>query len=304
MLRTGPDSSGSSSQEERKAHDRKTTGPPTDRFARLWRGYDRTGPLMAGQPDTGTDLTGRVALVTGVSRSVGIGATVAARLQNNGATVFATGWPSHDAEMPWGSEDLDLPFPVARHDLEQPGTPEALVDEVVELNGRIDILVAVHARSSAQSLDRLTVEELDRTWAANVRSVLLLAKRFAERHDPPDRADPPIGRMLWFTSGQHLGPMSGELAYAVSKGALHQMTASVAEALAADRIVANCINPGPVDTGYADEATHRAVAAMFPDNRWGTPDDVANLVAFLVGDHGGWIRGQVIDSEGGFNRHR
>lgn len=251
-----------------------------------------------------TDLTGRVALVTGVSRPIGIGATVATRLHELGATVFATGWPSHDAEMPWGSPALTVPFPVARHDLEQPETPEALVDEVVEAHGRIDILVAVHARSSSQTLARLTVEELDRSWAANVRSVLLLAKRFAERHEPPDRPEPPIGRMLWFTSGQHLGPMSGELAYAVSKGALHQMTVSVADALAADRIVANCINPGPVDTGYADEAIHRTVAAMFPDNRWGTPDDVANLVVFLVGDQGAWIRGQVIDSEGGFNRHR
>ena len=68
------------------------------------------------------------------------------------------------------------------------------------------------------------------------------------------------------------------------------------------RIVANCINPGPVDTGYADGEVHDTVAAMFPDRRWGTPDDVANLAAFLVSDEGSWIRGQVIDSEGGFDR--
>jgi 3-oxoacyl-[acyl-carrier protein] reductase len=88
----------------------------------------------------------------------------------------------------------------------------------------------------------------------------------------------------------------------VSKGALHQMTGSIDHALSASRIVANCINPGPVDTGYADDASHAAVAGMFPDRRWGTPDDVANLVGFLVSDAGGWIRGQVLDSEGGFDR--
>jgi 3-oxoacyl-[acyl-carrier protein] reductase len=248
-------------------------------------------------------LTGRAALVTGVSRPQAIGAAVATRLHQMGASVFATGWPGHDAEMPWGaSSPADLPFPVALHDLEEPGAPAALVDEVVARHGRIDVVVAVHARSSAQSLAEVTVDELDRCWAANVRSVVQLAQRFVQCHDPAPPDAPPVGRMLWFTSGQHLGPMDGEIAYAVSKGALQQMTLSVDHALAASRIVANCINPGPVDTGYAPPDMHASVAAMFPDRRWGTPADVANLVAFLVSDEGAWIRGQVLNSEGGFDR--
>lgn len=248
-------------------------------------------------------LDGRVALVTGVSRSIGIGATVAARLHALGATVIATGWPPHDAEMPWGESPLhDLPFPVGRHDLEDPAAPAALIDDVVDREGRIDIVVAVHARSSSHPLSKVTADELDRCWAANVRSIVLLTQRFAERHEPAPAGDPPTGRMLWFTSGQHLGPMDGEIAYAVSKGALHQMTRSIDRALSASRIVANCINPGPVDTGYADGEVHERVAARFPDRRWGTPDDIAGVVAFLVGDGGAWIRGQVLDVEGGFDR--
>lgn len=250
-------------------------------------------------------LDGRVALVTGVSRSLGIGAAVARRLHALGATVAATGWPPHDAEMPWGEDPLDeLPFPVGRHDLEDPAAPAALVDEVVERHGRIDIVVAAHARSSSNDLAAVTAEELDRCWAANVRSIVLLAQRFADRHTPAPAGEPPTGRMLWFTSGQHLGPMDGEIAYTVSKGALHQMTRSIDRALSASRIVANCINPGPVDTGYAEGEAHSTVASWFPDGRWGTPDDVADVVAFLVGDEGGWIRGQVIDVEGGFDRFR
>ena len=93
-----------------------------------------------------------------------------------------------------------------------------------------------------------------------------------------------------------------EIDYAISKGALHQMTASIDHAVSAKRIVANCINPGPVDTGYATGESRAAVAEMFPDVRWGIPDDVANLVGFLVSDEGAWIRGQVLNSEGGFNR--
>ena len=248
-------------------------------------------------------LDGRVALVTGVSRSIGIAVTVAQRLHDLGATVVATGWAPHDAEMPWGEQPLgSTPFEVGRHDLEDPTVPSGLVDEVIELHGRLDIVAAVHARSSDQGLDEVTASELDRCWAANVRSVVLLAQRFAQRHVSTPSSAPPTGRMLWFTSGQHLQPMDGEIAYAVSKGALQQMTASIDHALSKSRIIANCINPGPVDTGYAEGDRHGAIASMFPDGRWGTPADIADVVGFLVSDEGAWIRGQVLDVEGGFNR--
>jgi 3-oxoacyl-[acyl-carrier protein] reductase len=251
-------------------------------------------------------LVGRVALVTGVSRPAGIGTTVARRLHDLGATVFATGFAPHDAEMPWGEQPLgDLPFEVCQHDLEDAATPGALVDEVINQHGRLDVVAAVHARSSHGGLSNVSADELDRCWAANVRSIVLLAQRFAHVHAPAPSEQRSIGRMLWFTSGQHLEPMDGEIAYAVSKGALHQMTASIDHALSAHRIVANCINPGPVDTGWADADRgdlHGQVADMFPDGQWGTPHDVANLVGFLVSDEGAWIRGQVINSEGGFNR--
>ncbi|MGH1490771.1 MAG: SDR family oxidoreductase [Acidimicrobiales bacterium] len=240
--------------------------------------------------------------MTGVSREIGIGATVAQRLSDEGATVFATGWPPHDAEMPWGEETAGLGFEVHRHDLELPDTPAALVDEVLDRHNKLDIVVAVHARSSEQTLADVTATELDRSWAANVRSIVLLAQRFAERHGPAPTGQSPTGRMIWFTSGQHREPMDNTLAYAVTKGALHQMTATLGRALSQSGIVANCINPGPVDTGWADPTFRTELKASFPDQRWGTPTDVANLVAFLVGDEGSWIRGQVIDSEGGFDR--
>jgi len=256
----------------------------------------------ASRDDAGP-LAGRVALVTGVSRSIGIGVGVARRLHDLGATVHATGWTSHDAEMPWGEDPVTaVPFAVGEHDLEDPEAPGELVDEVVEANGRIDLLIAVHARSSDKALAEVDATELDRCFAANVRSVVLLAQRFAERHEPAPVNMPPRGRMIWFTSGQHLSPMDGEIAYAVSKGALHQMTRSIDHALAPSRIIANCINPGPVDTGYASGAARASIADRFPDRRWGTPDDIANVVAFLVSDEGAWIRGQVVNAEGGFDR--
>ena len=104
------------------------------------------------------------------------------------------------------------------------------------------------------------------------------------------------------TSGQHRGPMGSELAYALSKGAIHQATASLADQLADRAITVNTVNPGPTDTGWADAATHREVLALMPQGRWGQPADAARLIGWLCSDDAAWITGQVIDSEGGFRR--
>jgi 3-oxoacyl-[acyl-carrier protein] reductase len=105
-----------------------------------------------------------------------------------------------------------------------------------------------------------------------------------------------------FTSGQHLGSMAGELPYAISKGAVHQMTRSLGDALAARGITVNAINPGPVDTGWASGELYEAVRERFPAGRWGQPDDIAPVVAWLASDAAAWVTGQVIDAEGGFRR--
>ena len=108
------------------------------------------------------------------------------------------------------------------------------------------------------------------------------------------------------TSGQDLGPMTGEVAYAASKAALASITKTLADQLADRRITLNTVNPGPVDTGYAAFAdqpdVHEIVRRHFPQGRWGTPDDPARLIAWLVTDEAAWITGQVINSEGGFRR--
>ncbi len=258
---------------------------------------------------TSNPLAGRVALVTGVSRRQGIGAGLTRRLLADGASVLASGWEPHDAEMPWGAdsggasallEDLggvgrSLHYRAA--DLERPEAPAELVDAAIDRFGKIDVVVANHARSSTQALADVTAEELDRCWAINARSCVLLTRRLAQRREPG-----PGGRVIYFTSGQHITPMPDEIAYAISKGALHQMTATLADAVIDQGITVNCINPGPVDTGYATGATHEQIAKRFPAGRWGLPEDVARLVAWLVSDEAAWITGQVHDQEGGFRR--
>lgn len=102
------------------------------------------------------------------------------------------------------------------------------------------------------------------------------------------------------TSGRHLAPMAGEVAYAVSKGALQQATLTLAHELADRAITVNAVNPGPTDTGWG--LADLDPARKMPLGRWGRPDDAARLVAWLCSDDAGWITGQTIDSEGGFRR--
>jgi Dehydrogenases with different specificities (related to short-chain alcohol dehydrogenases) len=254
-------------------------------------------------------LDGRIAVVTGVSRRAGIGFAIASRLLAEGASVFVHSWSPHDAEQAWGADPggvdavldpLGDPERIGHlaADLSHPDAPAAVFDAARERFGSVDVLIANHARSSAQSLETLTAAELDASWAVNARATLLLVQAFAAHHDDARRG----GRVILFTSGQHLAPMTDELPYAVSKGAIHQMTRSLADHLADRRITVNAINPGPTDTGWAAPELEELVQRAMPFGRWGSPADAANLVSFLVSDEGAWITGQVIDSEGGFRR--
>jgi 3-oxoacyl-[acyl-carrier protein] reductase len=121
------------------------------------------------------------------------------------------------------------------------------------------VLVANHARSSHHALGELTAEELDLFWAVNARASVLLVQAFAAQHDGR-----PGGRVVLFTSGQHRAPMSRELPYAISKGAIHQMTLSLADDLADQRISVNTVNPAPTDTGWAPPELAARVGRALP----------------------------------------
>jgi 3-oxoacyl-[acyl-carrier protein] reductase len=239
---------------------------------------------------------------------------VARRLAALGASLFLHSYPPHDRDQPWG-EDPGGPVAVARGvhdavadadahvrwlplDLAPPGAPAELIDAAAAACGHLDILVCNHARSGGDGpLGTLSAEMLDAHWAVNTRSTILLTQAFAAQHDGR-----PGGRVIFMTSGQDLGPMTGEVAYAASKGALASITKTLADQLAGQRITLNTLNPGPVDTGYAPPEVHETVRRHFPQQRWGVPDDPARLIAWLVTDDAAWITGQVINSEGGFRR--
>jgi 3-oxoacyl-[acyl-carrier protein] reductase len=183
-------------------------------------------------------------------------------------------------------------------DLADPDAPNRLTDAATDAFGHLDIVVCNHARSGTDGpLGTLDAAMLDAHWAVNTRATILLAQAFAAQHDGR-----PGGRVIFMTSGQDLGPMRDEVAYATSKGALASITRTLADHLADRAITVNTVNPGPVDTGYATPGAHEAVRRRFPQHRWGTPDDPARLIAWLTTDDACWITGQTIHTEGGYRR--
>ncbi|WP_432486801.1 SDR family oxidoreductase [Kineococcus sp. SYSU DK018] len=95
--------------------------------------------------------------------------------------------------------------------------------------------------------------------------------------------------------------MPAELPYTASRAALQGLTRSLAVHLMPRGTTVNCIDPGPNDTGCADERSRAAVAEANPGARWSTPTDTARLVAWLLGDEAEWVTGQTIASDGGWS---
>jgi 3-oxoacyl-[acyl-carrier protein] reductase len=246
------------------------------------------------------------ALVTGVSRRNSIGFAVAQRLLARGDRVVVQSWAPHDADQPWGADDLDAVLGELGHpphlsvDLADPSAPARLVSAARDAVGPLSTLVAAHARSADGRLAEVTAAEVDLCFAVNARGSLLLTQAFAAQYQPAAGS----GAVVLFTSGQHLAPMSAELPYAISKGAIQQMTLSLADELIDADITVNCVNPGPTDTGWAGPGLSDVVARAMPRGRWNTPAEAAAVVGWLTGPDARSITGATIDAEGGFRRWR
>ena len=251
-------------------------------------------------------LTGKLALVTGVTRKAGIGAAIAREFASAGASLFVSHFRSYDQNQPWGiskgepeqiladlraggaeAEALEI-------DLADSNSARVLLDAVRNRFGRVDILVNNAAHSEAGGIDQLDAAQLDRHYAVNLRAPALLCVEFARQHERGRWA-----RIINVTSGQALAPMPGELAYAATKGGLDALMLSLSASLAPLGITINAVDPGATDTGWMTAELKQSLEQDAPMNRVGLPGDLAPLVRFLASEESGWITGQVIRSRGG-----
>jgi 3-oxoacyl-[acyl-carrier protein] reductase len=251
-----------------------------------------------------------VALVTGASREVGIGAAIARELARDGAGVFITYFRPYDRETGLaGSPDepqvlLQEILRMGRRadglemDLSDPNAPHQLFDRVEASLGPVSILVNNATYSMRDGIGNLDADGLDKHYAVNVRAMALLCAEFVRRYKRAMHKDS-YGRIINLSSGQSVGPMPGELAYAATKGAVEAFTVSLSAEVGSLGITVNAVDPGITDTGWIPPDLRAKWEAEGPLGRIGAPQDAARLIRFLASAESGWITGQVIHSRGG-----
>ncbi|MGK5556009.1 SDR family NAD(P)-dependent oxidoreductase [Actinomadura kijaniata] len=243
-----------------------------------------------------SELTGRVALVTGGSR--GIGAAVARRLAGEGAAVALT----YVREAERAREVAERiragggRAAVVQADLARPGDAAEAVERTVRELGRVDILVNNAGFLAHGPLETVSAEDLDRALAVDVRSVFLAAQA-AARHMGEGGRIISVGSCF---NGRVPGP--GFVLQAMAKTALVGLTKGLARELGPRGITATLVDPGPIDTDMnpADGDTADFQRSLTALGRYGRPEDIAAAVAYLAGPGGRYVTGTALAVDGGY----
>ncbi|SDO34728.1 SDR family oxidoreductase [Alkalicoccus daliensis] len=253
-------------------------------------------------------MANKLALVTGASRTNGLGAAICEELASKGADVVFTYWHAYDQTMPWG-EDTEGPAAI-QEKIESYGRKALALkvnlesqEEIENLFAQIEaeftyapnILVNNAAVSINDNIQSVTAENLDQHYKINVRAVVLLIQTFLEHLERSRQ-----GRIINIATGWSRGQMPEEISYVVTKSAAETLVHTISHQLARRGVTINAVNPGPSDTGWMTEELKKELLPLFPQGRIGKPSDAAKAVAYLAGEEAGWITGQVLHSEGGF----
>lgn len=227
---------------------------------------------------TGGILNGKVALVTGGSR--GIGTATALRLAREGADVALTYVNGKEAAegVVQAVEALGRRAVALRADSSDAGEAAGAVDRTVEALGGLDVLVNNVGVGVLGPLEGLSLADVDRVLAVNVRGVFLASQAAASRMGPG-------GRIITIgTCMTQRVPGPGGTLYATSKSALIGLTKALARELGPRGITANIVHPGPTDTDMnpADGPYAADQLALTALGRFGTADEVASTVAYLA----------------------
>jgi len=253
----------------------------------------------------GGNFMTRIALITGAG-GAGIGAFTAKALARDGLTVVAT-----DVELATAENVVDeLPGDGHRAlqlDVTDENRIASVFDQVELENGDIGVLVCaagvmIVPEDRPPSLSELTTKGWDTTIAVNLRGPFLCLREMLKR-----RLERPVkdGRVVLIssTAGQ-TGGIRGGADYAASKAGIISLTKSAAREVGHMGMTVNNISPGPIETplfrSVVAPGMEQAMLDMMPVNRMGQPDEIADMIAYLVSDKGAFITGSTVDVNGGY----
>ena len=240
---------------------------------------------------------GRVALVTGASRGIGRACAVALAADGNSVGVCF----GHDEE---GAADTAKEVEAAggqalvvQADVADPAAVGAAFDRVESELGRVELLVA----NAGITRDGLFMRMTDDQWGTVLRTNLDGAFH-AIRRAAPGMLKSRFGRIVTISSVVALSGAGGQANYAAAKAGLIGLTRAVAREMGSRNVTANVVAPGPITTGMTDalsDERRQEMTALVPLGRFGTPEEVASVVAFLCSDAGAYVSGAIIPVDGG-----
>ena len=262
-------------------------------------------------------LKDKVALITGTNNPQGIGAATALAFAREGASLvlvyrkiprifdesktvkngvdrYYKANAGDNSELEEKLRKLNARFLVLEKDISDEKQVKEIFKATIEHFGKVDVLVnnaATDDENGNDTIETVTKDVIDNTFAVNVRGSLLMTREFVKNHKD-------YGRIINISTDS-AQVFAGQITYGSSKATLEALTRSIAMEVGKYGITVNCVAPGPTQTGWIDQILEKAVLPLIPMGMLIQPEDIANTILFLASEQAKMLTGQVIKVSGG-----